>query len=1538
MADSLRIEIDVSAAKAALDQLSGSFSTFQQTAEKATSGASTAVQRLNDAMKNIKGIDSGVLSSLSTLNQAIANLNAGAIGTLNSALSSLGSGAQSVQQAAQAVTALGGALAAVKTPEGLASISVNFKNASSAAQDADAHVKAFYKDQAAQAAASAKAAAAAQKQLQTEFNRTQNQIKALGTELLNASGFMTGLGVTAGKIISLLSDLSNAGKTVGDVIGGLQQQFGNLGAAAAVLSGIVTSFKLLSGAVTAVVDPILKVGMQFQAFQTTIDALEGSGAGVKTLEALKQVANETAQDLGTLVKNYTGFRAATQAAGLTAADSLKIYKQFGGALTALGASAEQTDKAMLAITQMFSKGTVQAEELRGQLGDALPGAFQFAAQAIGKTDAELGKLMKNGNVLAKDLIPKLGDLLQSKFGDAVAQQAQNAAGQIKKLNTEITTLSNDAAQGNLGGVLGGFAAGMQKLNEALNSPALAEFSKAFGDFVGILVNIGISTFAGIAKGITTIFDALVDLKNIVVTVLKPVTDFVSALLPANAAMKGIADVADLVGKAIGALTVYYIATTGATKAYAIAEAVTATAMQSSSTAAKALGIDMGLLSKVFVDTATAAKTSITNLSAFQKVSEYFNSGKAAIAGYFSTLVTGLRTASPTADALIKSFSNINVASRLGAAGMKIFTVAVEGLKFALKGIAILAVIEAISRLEPLLESVASSFYKWMTSATDASKAAEQLKSSSDVVTESLDSFVQTISKAPDKLFDAANAFDSFANAQDNAKQKSNELKDSINEMSNEIKASEAASKDAARLHQEETDSIRQQIDVINQQKTAVQKLDNAYGGSKTNTKNFDFAIKDLNESLKNSEFQFREQERSTAAWRDSIKEAQDAAKEQVATLKEYGVALDTNGLALAKELEQTGLAAKEAANYAYAVQQATKSETELSQESDDYVAKLESKVKALENVRDTLSAAAQKEKETVIAAGGSKDAAEAAAKGYQDLADAAGKSIDADTKKIAGMKAVSKVLYDHKTIEEAVKEAVQETADELGKSVSQSDAMKSAQEQLSKTLGQTAKSAADAGKATKSWGDILKGVVERLFSTGESSGTTATNVQKVSDAFSGAQKVLESASSTLGNINESFTSTSTAADTLSNSLPEISGYMSDISDGLPDLAENLATVNPLFDQLSIDSTNLSTNMPVIQTSFEGISTTVAAGSDALAGFVGSLGRIPGMADGIVTTSQALSAFIDKIVSSQDSIAQAVTALEKLGAAALGTKDGFDAAIAAGDKMIDELNDIEDAVGDLITAMNKLYDAASRALTEALKAKAAQSDSGGGDSAGSGRYGGMSGNLPETQTVSPGAFGGAPAFKDGTANTSSFLSKVPGGGIPSILHPNEAVVPLPKGRKIPVDLKIQQMPSPSAELSKTNVMDFKPLQTSLTDVSKSLSDVADALKTPPQALPDAQIQMPVPQIKLEAPKVPTSAQLNTPPQGRDTVRSSPDGLTPTLDSRASNNGSGKTVEKHITQPINITIQTQDADSFKRSKDQVAKQLSDSIKKANRRIGN
>lgn len=94
--------------------------------------------------------------------------------------------------------------------------------------------------------------------------------------------------------------------------------------------------------------------------------------------------------------------------------------------------------AFIALGQMISKGKVQAEELRGQLGERLPWAFQLAAKAMNMTTAELDKFMSDGKLTAEVLLPKLAKAMQEDFGAAAMQAANGIQGQLNRLSTEWT--------------------------------------------------------------------------------------------------------------------------------------------------------------------------------------------------------------------------------------------------------------------------------------------------------------------------------------------------------------------------------------------------------------------------------------------------------------------------------------------------------------------------------------------------------------------------------------------------------------------------------------------------------------------------------------------------------------------------------------------------------------------------------------------------------------------------------------------------------------------------------------------------------------------------------------------------------------------------------------------------------------------------------------------------------------------------------------------------------------------------------------------
>lgn len=125
-------------------------------------------------------------------------------------------------------------------------------------------------------------------------------------------------------------------------------------------------------------------------------------------ERLGLAARETAQI-------FMGLRAATNGTTLEGEKTRKIFESVTRAMSALGRSTDETAGALKAIEQMVSKGNVQAEELRGQLGERLPGAYGLAARSMGLTGKQLGIMLQMGKVTAEDMLPRLAHELDKLY-------------------------------------------------------------------------------------------------------------------------------------------------------------------------------------------------------------------------------------------------------------------------------------------------------------------------------------------------------------------------------------------------------------------------------------------------------------------------------------------------------------------------------------------------------------------------------------------------------------------------------------------------------------------------------------------------------------------------------------------------------------------------------------------------------------------------------------------------------------------------------------------------------------------------------------------------------------------------------------------------------------------------------------------------------------------------------------------------------------------------------------------------------------------
>jgi len=141
---------------------------------------------------------------------------------------------------------------------------------------------------------------------------------------------------------------------------------------------------------------------------------------------------------------YMQFQAAARGTALEGGKARDVFESVAKASAVMGLSASQSSGVLLALQQMISKGTVQAEELRGQLGERLPGAFQIAARAMGVTTAELGKMLEQGQVIADDFLPKFAKALNENIGDSAEKAANRLDAATNRFNDAFDRIKQSA--------------------------------------------------------------------------------------------------------------------------------------------------------------------------------------------------------------------------------------------------------------------------------------------------------------------------------------------------------------------------------------------------------------------------------------------------------------------------------------------------------------------------------------------------------------------------------------------------------------------------------------------------------------------------------------------------------------------------------------------------------------------------------------------------------------------------------------------------------------------------------------------------------------------------------------------------------------------------------------------------------------------------------------------------------------------------------------------------------------------------------------
>lgn len=308
-------------------------------------------------------------------------------------------------------------------------------------------------------------------------------LEALVVELrADVKGLQTSLQAAA-------SDVGRFSKNAESSVDGFQASI--LRARSAILSlGVAYSaFRVGRG--------IIDAGVQVQAMQNKMQAATGSAlVAADSMAFVREEANRLGLDIRSTSDGFAGFAASSLRAGLTLQQTKEIFTGVSEAAVSMRMPAEQVSLVFKALEQMAGKGTISMEELRGQLGDALPGAFEIAAKAMGKTTAEFSKMVANGEVMATDFLPRFGAAVRAELGGSVEEASQGAQAAFNRLGNAFLDLQTKMANA---GLLDVVTQSVQNLTDVLNDPDTVDGLKGFAGMLADIANAALKAASALGS-------------------------------------------------------------------------------------------------------------------------------------------------------------------------------------------------------------------------------------------------------------------------------------------------------------------------------------------------------------------------------------------------------------------------------------------------------------------------------------------------------------------------------------------------------------------------------------------------------------------------------------------------------------------------------------------------------------------------------------------------------------------------------------------------------------------------------------------------------------------------------------------------------------------------------------------------------------------------------------------------------------------------------------------------------------------------------
>lgn len=347
---------------------------------------------------------------------------------------------------------------------------------------------------------------------QTNYNKVEKEVTNLGGKLTELGGKLDQAGVDTRQLASeqdrLQSELQQTQRSLRDAEGstqkyakaasqaaGAQENFLEKGRKALSFTqrirGQVLSLASAYFGLFGVINQVTAAFQTNQKLQSARNSLLVANNGDQQAAAqdfayVTAQADRLGQSLDTLAAQYAKLRVSAKNANVSANSVNFIFEALSEGATTLSLSGEQVDRVFNAVSQIFSKGKINAEELSQQLGDNLYGSVGLLAKGLGLAEADLLALVKAGNLTSEALIA-LASEARKTYKDGFEQASKSSLAEFNRLKNGVTELRVAfvaAAEES------GLAEALRGLRQELSDPELQngvrELGKAFVELVKAL--------------------------------------------------------------------------------------------------------------------------------------------------------------------------------------------------------------------------------------------------------------------------------------------------------------------------------------------------------------------------------------------------------------------------------------------------------------------------------------------------------------------------------------------------------------------------------------------------------------------------------------------------------------------------------------------------------------------------------------------------------------------------------------------------------------------------------------------------------------------------------------------------------------------------------------------------------------------------------------------------------------------------------------------------------------------------------------------